>query len=180
MIDVFVLLEVQPPDSPAVAEGVWNCYGGAEVRTSAAVWGPWDVILRATVESESQLFMLLDGLERDEPSVNQTETLRIRDDQHVQIDPPPLGERWAFILLTVDRGRIGATIERIATLPHVDEVCGVLGSVDVLVTVRYDTDDELRALVMEDIQGSGGVRHCQTILGIQGLTWSAAGVALSS
>jgi hypothetical protein len=132
------------------------------------------VIIRAAVESESQLFMLLDGLERDEPAVMQTETLRIREDQHVRIEPSPTGERWAFVLLSVDRGRIGATIERIAAVPHVDEVCGVLGSVDVLVTVRYDTDDELRSLVMNDIQGAGGVRHCQTILGIRGLTWSVA------
>ena len=70
----------------------------------------------------------------------------------------------AIMLMNVERGRINAVAEDLADRRGVSEVYSVSGSYDLVATLRVTTNEELAALVTEELAGVDGIEHTETLL----------------
>lgn len=73
----------------------------------------------------------------------------------------------AFVMTSVDGGRIPETAERIAALDGVSEVYSVTGEYDLVVVVRVRDSQDLAALIPERIAKTPGVVATTTQIAFQ-------------
>jgi class 3 adenylate cyclase len=172
--EAYILFEVEPGASDAVAMQVVKL-GQPAVSYAAAVWGPWDVIARVSMNRIEDLLKFIDKLRNEITKIRRTETWCLRDDQpHFEIDTK--ADQIAFVLLRIDP-QISSPETVLSELCRSTEqggiqvrhVAGVLGPYDIAATVHYDDDLALRTLVMDNFQGRRAVRDTLTIPGIKGM-----------
>ena len=164
-MDVFLFLTVRPGTSADVARKLFDRY---KVTMSAAVWGPWDVVARATFESHERFDETLDAI-HNENTVTRTETCIIRRDQLTRNRHVPQGRNIAFVLLQTPPSQVGSLVTDAADLPLVAEAVGTYGATDVVLSVFYSSDAELRTVVMDRLQSLATVRESRTVIGIEGM-----------
>lgn len=70
----------------------------------------------------------------------------------------------AIVLLTVARDRINPVAEKLADLPGVSEVHSVAGRYDLVVVIRVKTNDQLAALVTDQIRKVEGIEKSETLI----------------
>ena len=173
----YILLEIRPPRSQAVALELSR---NEAVEYAAAVWGPWDVIMRVKTPDTDALVALLTEIQgRDD--VRRTETCFIRNDQLQLENPESFTEsgRWAFLLLRVEAQKTLGILQALKTPSHesakgaeIQHAAGILGPYDIAVTVKHKTDSDLKQFVMDYVQDHvGGVRQTLTIPSIQWMVY---------
>ena len=84
----------------------------------------------------------------------------------------------AFVLLTVEPGRVGPLAERLLDVPGVSEVYSVAGPFDLIAVLRVKRHDELADLVTAHVAGLEGVERTETLIAFKafskrdlGLLW---------
>jgi len=151
--EAYIFLKVEPKESASVAQTLSR---RDEVEYAAAVWGQWDIIIRVQTGNARSLIGFLRYLQGFR-EIKRTDTYIVRQDQS-QTHVDATEEHWAFLLLRLSGQRADASLEKIsretkqtnrATIQH---AVGILGQYDIILTVRYDGDEQLRILVMDYIQ----------------------------
>jgi DNA-binding Lrp family transcriptional regulator len=69
----------------------------------------------------------------------------------------------AFVMLTIQPGRVKPLAERLLELPGIAEVYSVAGPFDLVAIVRVRLHDELADLVTEQIAGLEGIVRTETL-----------------
>jgi class 3 adenylate cyclase len=175
--EAYILLEVEPGASDAVASQLVRL--DRAVAYAAAVWGPWDVIARVTMNRYEDLLLFIDRLRTELSKVRRTETWCVRNDQP-HYETSKQADRLAFVMLRIDPSQatpqvVLSDLCRSAEQEgiQVRHVAGVLGPYDVAATVYYDNDSALRSLVMGSFQEKRAVKDTLTIPSIEGMVYSA-------
>ena len=70
----------------------------------------------------------------------------------------------AFILINVERARIGDAAQEILELQDITEVYSVTGPYDIVAVARVRESDRLAELVTEDLAGVQGVVNTETLI----------------
>jgi DNA-binding Lrp family transcriptional regulator len=70
----------------------------------------------------------------------------------------------AFVLLSVERGRINAVAEALADVPGIAEAYSVAGRYDLVAVLRVKTNEALADLVTTAIRGVAGITHTETLI----------------
>ncbi|MCP5149687.1 MAG: Lrp/AsnC ligand binding domain-containing protein [Ectothiorhodospiraceae bacterium] len=70
----------------------------------------------------------------------------------------------AIALINVERGKVNAVAEALASLEGVSEVYSVSGSYDLVAIVRVATNDDLARLVTDDVGEVEGIAGTHTML----------------
>jgi DNA-binding Lrp family transcriptional regulator len=70
----------------------------------------------------------------------------------------------AFVLLNVERTRIEAIADELASLAQVSEVYSVSGRYDLIAIVRVADVDELSKVVTHEMLSVEGITHSETML----------------
>lgn len=138
-----------------------------EVVWSAGVWGEMSVIafLEATkFENISSIPFRLQDLRH----IANTRTYVIPH-EHYHIKPTPEiqgTERIAIILLNLERAPELATfvMNRLGDIPEVRRYGNIFGPWDGLAEVRYEHEDDLQRIVLEEIHNITGVENTTSIL----------------
>jgi hypothetical protein len=180
MGNAYLLLEVTPGASDEVAKQLTEIAPSA-VPCAAAVWGPWDVVARATLGSLQELLDFVDALRlKTDKRVLRVETWWIRDDQEHQEQAAEL-DRLAFVMLRVNSNpdEVLKYVRRPTGIDGagVSHAAAVLGSYDIATTIRYRDDVALTTLVMRRFQQEGrrlGIRDTLTIASIVGMVYPIA------
>ena len=169
----YLMLKVEPPHSPMVAEKILEL--NARAAYSAAVWGRWDVVAKVEADSADE-FLRLVGRLYDETSVVSVDIYFAKMDQCFSNRSEARGDRFAFVLLTIEPQQIGAFVEHFesksAEYPIIFEGCEVRGAHNVILTLSFGSDQELANFVMRDIQSAEQeVQESLTVLAIEGMFW---------
>lgn len=172
----YILLEVEPPNSPQVARELSK---RPDVDYAATVWGQWDIVMRVHTPDAESLIELISGIHTEYPKVRRTETMLVRPDQIRDATDTFAAGNWAFLFLQVEGRRTSQVLDALMRLSDSDEeiasirqAAGVLGMYDIAVTVRYVNDTQLRQLVMGRIQSQSGIAQTRTVTSIGGLVFS--------
>ena len=73
----------------------------------------------------------------------------------------------AIILINAERTRINDVAEQLADISSISEVYSVSGSYDLIAMVRVKTNDELSALVTDEMKKIDGITRTETMLAFQ-------------
>jgi DNA-binding Lrp family transcriptional regulator len=92
----------------------------------------------------------------------------------------------AFILLTVEPGRVKPVAEALLEVPGVYEVYSVAGPYDVVAVARVAQHEDLSDLVTDRVGALGGVETTETLIAFRayakkdpGLLWDVGGESAS-
>jgi DNA-binding Lrp family transcriptional regulator len=70
----------------------------------------------------------------------------------------------AFVLINVDRGRVGEVAEALAAIPGIAEVHSVAGRYDLVAIVRVLENDQLAELVTNHMLHLEGIARSETLI----------------
>jgi DNA-binding Lrp family transcriptional regulator len=73
----------------------------------------------------------------------------------------------AFVLLSVDRGKINDVADDLVTIDGVSEVHSVAGRYDLVTVIRVATNEELADLVTDHIRQIEGITQSETLIGFR-------------
>ncbi len=73
----------------------------------------------------------------------------------------------AIVLLTVDRGRVGAVAEQLVGIPGISEVHSVAGRYDLVAVARVPTNEALAEIVTERVRAVEGIERSETLIGFR-------------
>jgi DNA-binding Lrp family transcriptional regulator len=76
----------------------------------------------------------------------------------------------AFVMLSVDPGRVKTLAEELLAVKGVTEVCSVAGPFDLVVVVRVREHDHLSDLVTEKIASRPGIESSETMIAFRAYT----------
>lgn len=97
----YILMKVRPGSSNEIAKRLIEY--DKLIAYAMGVWGPWDVVVKATTENTEELVEFLEKLQQKELNLLRTETLIIRSDQKQIYKPSTITSNaggWAILLLT--------------------------------------------------------------------------------
>ncbi len=188
----YILMKVRPGSSNDIAKRLIEEYD-KHIAYAMGVWGPWDVVVRATTANTEELVEFLEKQQQKELNLLRTETLIIRSDQKQIYKPSttitPNAGGWAILLLTTAGRRTQDLLCNFDTDNNSGNgfsICngrlkdnevvildgaGVLGQYDIILTVRYAEDKFLAKFVMEYLQLQLEEGNTTTMPAIQGMTY---------
>ncbi len=70
----------------------------------------------------------------------------------------------ALVLLSVDHDKTNAVAEKITAIPGVTEVYSVAGRYDLAVIIRVKENDQLAAIVTDQIRRVEGIERSETLI----------------
>ncbi|PLY12158.1 MAG: AsnC family transcriptional regulator [Sedimenticola sp.] len=70
----------------------------------------------------------------------------------------------SIILLNIKRGKVNEIAEQLAGIREISEVYSVTGNYDLVTIVRVETNDELAALVTDQLAKMDGIEKTDTML----------------
>lgn len=73
----------------------------------------------------------------------------------------------AFVLLSVDRGKINNVADTLVTIDGVSEVHSVAGRYDLVAVLRVATNEALADLVTDHIRKVEGITQSETLIGFR-------------